>query len=433
MSPLLRYLHLTFPELSLPQTEQEFLHWDFAEQNRHLTPEFYRKLLSLHLVMDLEYNLLRQQLHVQFLPSEPINLQECIDQLVTALTQAELLEKIYKFYLRDFETLRDSQALSDLGEHKKIYRELLAFLRPNLSKDTQEIPQNSPLAQEIRNKTATLNMYRVLLLRSKRVLDLLLLLKTNSENTLPINTLINSILAQAAWMIFVPRLAVNLIILLKHTIPGWWMKNDEYSLGWYWRFSAQLQRNGLPIAIDTVWHVGGLINCFYLIGPLAALRIYVTLGCFACDILAAMARKSIELNRLYAQQSFYTDLLKKPCSENEKYQILNHLKTLDQQISFEQFRLNSLKQMSILVFLASCCALPILAANPFFPLLGALSLVTLSLNNFDLLKKINLFRPKATIELKPALTKLGFFVQKNVNPDSFPTKDLDMVTVPDPS
>ncbi|KTD72562.1 hypothetical protein [Legionella tucsonensis] len=411
MTPIIRHLHETFPELSLVQAENP-LHWTFAESIKKLGADFYRKIIPMHLVMNLEYSFLRQQLRAKFLSSKPIDREELREQLIAALMMAELLERIYQYYMDiPREVLR-------LRAQQNLYRELLAELIPSFPPKPKELPGNFSFTQELRNTILDINLWRLLIVRSKRALDLLALVHTKSQSYLRfikiIDTAMDPFLMHLAWFFWLPRLVVNFYSLFKHTIPGWWMDEHEKSLGWEVRFSAQIKRRYFEFGNDIVWVGSGLINTFYLTGALAPFAFYVSLAVFAFDVLWAITRAYIELSRLNELRSQYEAMLDSAGSRKEQKQIRDHLETIDKEIALEQFRLGSHVATTVFIFLGMCMALPVFAVNPILPFIGALILVTICIINFSLTEEVTKRRPRDTLDRSSALSKLGLFSTKEL-------------------
>ncbi|WP_454781675.1 hypothetical protein [Legionella sp. WA2022007384] len=412
MTPLIRHLQETFPELSLPHAGQIPMYRTFSERIKHLGPDFYRKVVPLHLVLNLEYSLLGQQLRAKFLSKQVVDREELKEQLIAALIMAELLEEIYKHYLiipREVTRLRQQQNL---------YRELLEVLG-GPPQQPKKVEASTSFTQEIRNRTLDVNLYRLLLTRSKRALDLLAVLNTSSESyrhfVRIMGKVLDPILMHVAWFFWLPRLLVNLFVLIKHTVPTWWMDDKEYALGWSVRLSTQIKRRWFELGNDTAWVGAGFINCFILTGALAPFGVYVSLAVFAFDVIMAMTRAYIELSRLSELRSQYMAMLS-TSTEKEQGQIKEHIKAIDTQMDFERYRLGSHVTTTTLIFLAMCCALPMFAANPIIPLIAAICLVTICFINFAIAEQVNKSRPQDTIDRSAALAKLGFFNNKGVPP-----------------
>lgn len=422
MTPLIRRLQDTLPELPFSKVDQNPLNWTFSESIRKLGPDFYRKVVPLHLVLNLEYSLLGQQLRAKFLSEQLVNQEEIVEQLISALMMAELLEHIYQYYLivpREVARLRQQQAL---------YRELLADIVQPLPNHSKSVVVNSSFSQDVRNTTVFLNLYRLLFIRSKRAFDVIATLGTVSESYRNFVKILDKctdpILAHLAWVFFVPRLSVNLFLLLKHTLPGPWMGDEEKSLGWRVRFNAQMQRRWFELCNDSIWLTAGLMNRFVLTGALAPFALYVSIACFAIDIVLSVTRAYIELSRLYELQKQYTFMLTQTSSVAEQRKIKAHLDAIDNQLNFEWLRLGSHMMTTSAIFLSMAVAAPILAFNPLIITIGALCLVAVCFINFALFQIIDEQRPKDT--LPRVLPKLGFFAKKEQ-----PKTDLLSENTPD--
>ncbi|STY31519.1 Uncharacterised protein [Legionella wadsworthii] len=411
MTPVIRHLQETFPELSLDRIKNP-LKCTFIESIQRLGPEFYRKIISMHLVLNLEYSLLGQQLRAKFLSPQPVDQEELREQLLAALMMAELLEYVYQYYLdipREVVRLREQQNL---------YRELLNVITPDFPQNPKNIPENFSFTQNLRNRIMDYNLWRLLITRSKRALDLLAAVNTGSKSYLgfvsAMDTVMDPVLRHLGWFFWLPRLFVNFYSLFKHSVPGWWMDDREKSLGWAVRFSAQIKRRYFEFGNDIVWVTSGLINTFYLTGALAPVAFYVSLAVFAFDVLLAITRAYIELSRIYELRAQYESM--KANSPQEEKQIREHIKALDKQIAFEQFRLGSHVATTSFILLGMCMALPIFAVNPIIPFIGAVILVMVCFANFQITEEIARRRPQDTFDKASALSKLGFFNTKEHPP-----------------
>lgn len=411
MTPITRRLQDILSELPFPQVEKNPLNWTFTENIKKLGPDFYRKVIPLHLVLSLEYSLLGQQLRAKFLSKELVKQKEIEEQLITALMMAELLEHIYQCYLNvPREVVR-------LRQHQILYRELLAELSKPLPGKPKKLETNPSFSQDVRNTTVFLNLYRLLFIRSKRAFDVIATLGTVSESyrnfVKVLDKYTDPILADLAWLFFIPRLSVNLFLLIKHTLPGPWMSKEEKSLGLSVRFSAQMQRRWFELGNDSIWMTAGLINRFVLTGALAPFAIYVSITCFAIDIILSVTRAYIELSRLYEVRKQYEAMLKQTTSLEEIKSIKEHLEAINNQLNFEWLRLGSHMMTTTAIFLSMVVAAPILAFNPLIITIGAVCLVAVCFINFALFQIIDESRPKDTLVIpQGGLSKLGFFAQK---------------------
>jgi hypothetical protein len=411
MLPLIRCLQETFTELPLIQVGQNPLNWTFSKSIKRLGPDFYKKVIPLHLVLNLEYSLLCQKIRSKFLSERLLEQDEIVEQLIAALMLAELLEHIYQHYLivpREVTRLRKQQML-----YRELLAEIIAPLPPNAVK---KIDETSSFSQQIRNTTINLNLYRLIFIRSKRTLDLIAALSSGSEVyckfVKTLDKLTDPVLVHLAWFFYLPRLLTNLFLVIKHTVPHPWMSEKEKSLGWTIRFQAQIQRRWFELGNDIAWVTVGLINCFILTGVLAPVGAYLSIACFGFDILMSLMRAYIELNRLYELQKHYLAMQSQTTDLREQKQLEEYLKTIDNQINFERLRLGSHVTTTTIIFFAMCCSAPLFAVNPIIPLVGAIVLVAVCLINFALVQIINERRPKDTVEIPSGITKLGFFAKQ---------------------
>lgn len=394
MTPVIKRLKENFFNQS---SDQEVL--ELLRSPETIRPDIYHKMVSSHLVITIEYSLLSQQIRSQVL-SEKFLKEE---QIRSALLLAGLLEHIYHHYLivpREVRRLREQQEL---------YRSVLG-----LRASTDPVDDSLPFSQEVRNRTIQVNLYRLFFIRTKRFLDLIARLDTSASwyRTIirSLDKYTDPVLPHLMWLFFLPRLLVNISLLIKHTVPGPWMTSDkEKSLKFFVRFQAQLQRRWFELANDLAWISVNIINCFVLIGLLAPVAAYLGIAFFGYDILLSIGRTYIELKRLYDLQKYYQNL--RGNAEN-KEEIQDHLDVLKRQINFEKLRLSTHILSTTGIFLAMCCLAPFFAGNPIIPLIGASILLLICLINFALVPIINHYRPKDTIP--PGIKKLGFFAPPEV-------------------
>ncbi|QEY52964.1 hypothetical protein [Legionella longbeachae] len=426
MTPITRHLQDILSELPFPQAGKNSLNWSFSESIKKLGPGFYRKVIPLHLVLNLEYSLLGQQLRAKFLSKQLVKQKDIEEQLITALMMAELLEHLYQYYLNvPREVVR-------LRQHQILYRELLAEISEPLPGKPKKLEINSSFSQDVRNTTVSLNLYRLLFIRSKRAFDVIATLGTVSESYRNFVKILDKytdpILADLAWIFFLPRLSVNLFLLMKHTLPGPWMSKEEKSLGLSVRFHAQMQRRWFELGNDSVWMTAGLVNRLVLTGALAPFAIYVSLTCFAIDIILSVTRAYLELSRLYELRKQYEAMLKQTNSLEEIKSINEHLEAINNQLNFEWLRLGSHMMTTTAIFLSMVVAAPILAFNPLTIAIGAICLVAVCFINFALFQIIDESRPKDTLVIpQGGLSKLGFFAKKaHKEPVLQPENELDL-------
>lgn len=412
MTPVIRHLRAHFKELPM-LAEPGSLEWIFDQQVNKLGPDFYKKIIPIHPVINLEYSVICQQLHHHFLFPDGIKPGQIREELIAALMLAELLEHVHQHYLNvPREVLR-------LRRHQKLFKELLGKISDYTfapeSKSAEELKVGLSLTQHIREYTVFTNWYRLLVVRSKRALDLLDVALNSplyKKFVVAMNKYMNPVLVQVGWAFYTPRLLTNLYLLLKHVIPGFWLSEDEKKLGWFIRLQAQLQRRWFEIGNDSVWVLLGIINGFILTGTLAPFAIYLTVSAFAYDVVIAALRAYIELDRLYKLKEAYNDMYNGEEHVDRKQEISDYQRFLDNRISFELLRFSLHVSGTVAILLAMVCALPVLGLNPFIPFIGAVWLIGICISSYILTQVLERYRPVDAVDKPASAAALGFFSHK---------------------
>lgn len=73
-----------------------------------------------------------------------------------------------------------------------------------------------------------------------------------------------------SWGLYYFRFALNLGLLLKHTIAGPWMSKEEKSEGTWERFKTQWAQRKFSLLNDSIWATGNLLCFFWLCGSSVA-------------------------------------------------------------------------------------------------------------------------------------------------------------------
>ncbi|WP_241480343.1 hypothetical protein [Legionella norrlandica] len=260
MTPIISHLLKIFPELS-SHVNADSGNWTFIERIKQLGPDFYSKVARLHPVLNMEYSILCQQLRHNLSSSYPAHQEQVKEQLIDALQLAELLEYTYLHYIVvPREVVR-------LSRHKAIYKELLTQLAGySFASDekVEAVAAGLSITQEIRNKTALANWFRIFLSRSKRVINLLDSVVISSEVFRDLISVLdkytNPFFAYLGWCFFVPRLSTNLALLIKHTILGHkWEKRKNH---WIGMFAFMFICNDVGLSLEMM--VFGLQPAFWV-------------------------------------------------------------------------------------------------------------------------------------------------------------------------
>ncbi|TAL65470.1 MAG: hypothetical protein EPN84_01495 [Legionella sp.] len=412
MNPVLR--HILDNDLdSYICVEDLTVEWTFSQKFPRLGVHFYNKILPNHQIFNIEYSVLCCQLKAQLANPEKINETQLKEQLIAALVLAEFLEQINLHYLN---VPREVQRLR---QHKKVYKQLLKdwqgyrFALDSL--DNEEVDVGYSVAQLIRNLTVQSNLYRQFFVRIKRLLDTISLIGTSSvlfeQFVQGLGKLTNRMLPHLAWFFFLPRLLSNLFLILKHTIPGQWMSEEEKSLSWTNRLSAQMQRRYFELGNDSIWVAVGIVNCFFLVGSLSPVGAYINVAFFGYDVVLAALRAYVELYRLYDLQADYLNKFANETDPDQLATLEEFYKHLEDRIDFEEQRLEINLWAVFFLFVAMAFTIPALSFNPIFAMFGAIILVATTIANYVLSQQLEESRPQDQIEL-PSAGRLSFFAPK---------------------
>jgi hypothetical protein len=420
----MEHLREVIPGLPLSSGDAS-LPWSFDASNLAGTADFYNKVLPYHPILNMEYSLLCAQLCHDFSNlNEDDDKEQILGRLFTALLYNELLEQVHLHYLDvPREVLR-------LREQKKLYRKLLlaaGYAFTSTPGEEQEVQFNGSWSRWVSDTTAQTNTYRLLVNRINRLITLS---NTVIRYAQPFNRAAGSVaqlstpfLSYFNLVFHAPRLFVNLGLMAKHMVPGVWMSKEEQSIALSTRFVCQVQRRWFELGNDAVWTTISAINIFLLCGAMASGAVYLSFAGFAFDMLNAIIRISIVLNRLYTLKNEYTKKLEQEQDPARKKFIETHVASINKRIEFEQARLGIHVAGTSLVCAAMIFALPVLAVNPVLILASALFLFFLWGITFELTRQLDMRRPNDVIEQVVQDRHLRFFSGKKE--DSEPTPDTD--------
>ncbi len=431
MNPISQHIQQLLPQLP-PTTDVDcLLRWNFDLSLNVLTPEFYNKALPLHLLLHLEYSILCTQLHQDLLIQPPIKSAVHSARLIAALQLCELLAHIYQHYLlipREVQALREQQLIL-----RQLLKEKEGYSFANDLSGPAGIPALFSPSQFIRMQTIRANWARTLMGRTNRAMNLLgavcvdlpllqgVIRHLEQHYTTPF-------LAWFGLFFHVPRLSSNTFLFLKHTIPGFWMQNEEASLSLISRLVAQLQRRWFEFGNDIVWTGLSVLSVAILLGCSVPSFIYFSLTAFAFDAVNALARALVELPRLTLLHQHYTDLLAETTDSAEREVITQHLHYIEQRQWFEQQRLGLSFINMTLVFIAMSVALPLLGASTPVLFASAVSVLALWAAVYFLATVVEAKRPPERLIIPPAdtppkndsqvINRAHFFAPKPAKTDS---------------
>lgn len=433
MTAILQRIQSLTNNIPLPFDKKDRSIGSFRQELAEKDTVFFTPLVRKHLVLTLEYSVLCTRLIHNFssLKTNSYNTQKDInnieDQLISALMMAELLEYLYCNYLgvpREVERLR-----SEINHFKKLLNDF------GYRFNNDSLPQKNLVSPSlaIRNNTFQLNWVRLFTLRTRRFLQTILPLVDNFQTlarpAAAIDLLVTPVFNYIAWIFYVPRFSTNLFLLIKHVIPGPWMKNSrEAELQWFYRLEARLERRWFELINDSVWLTAGVLTCFVITGG-TPIAVFLALSLFLFDAIMAATRALIEIYRTEKLLEDYDVLLKKAAPE-EIEDIKAYKEFLSQRIDHER-KIVLLSAISTsLLLLASCLSIPALvAASPIIPFIGAALILTTTLATFIAWQMLEKQRPVDNVK---KLQSFGFFQSpKEINVANQTVTDITIEEAPE--
>ncbi|MFI4962327.1 MAG: hypothetical protein ACHP6H_00560 [Legionellales bacterium] len=409
MNPVIRRLEKhyskSFDALSVPaETDTKDsapVAWTFSEKLEQLTqdPVFCSQIVSQHLILNLEYSVALQRLHSNLALNPDYKTPKIKEQLIEALILAELLEHLYLHYLivpREVERVRRDQ---------KTFRLMLANAGVDFSSSKEIFPRPATelsFADWLRALTINSNWYRLVSTRSIRVtviIDSIKSMQALHYLVSYLNILTKYVTPYIACFFYVPRLLMNLFMILKHTLPGNWMDREEQSLGWALRLETHFKRRWFELGNDAAWIMVGVFSCFILVGNLMPFAMYLTISFYVYDMVLAICRAYVELGQISALQNEYAVLLEQESNPANRAALIEYQQELTRRKEFETWRLGIHIASTASIVLAACCALPMFAAFPVIPLIGAIWLVVICLINSKTNRILEDLRPKDAIDI----------------------------------
>ncbi|CDZ76340.1 hypothetical protein BN59_00607 [Legionella massiliensis] len=365
--------------------------WELSGKLALKEDAFYEPMVTDHPILNMRYSVLCARLahNLALIDKEADyeeqKAEELTQQLADALALAEILAFIYGYYLyvpREVKRLLDEQ---------EAFRDLLkmrGYVFPEASKKpTLDEKQAVSFTESLKTHHRELNWPRLFSVRLRRIFVVLQPyfqdLKRYGEVFGMVDQFIAPVLNHLAYLFFIPRLAVNTFLLFKHLIPGWWLSAEEKKLSWLTRLQAQLQRRWFEMLNDTAWMIGGLLNCYVLIGALAPVGMYVSISLFFFDVILAGVKAFIELGRLNTLRNEYKDALNgEGLDPDARKEIEDYQVYLEQRFISERRQLLLSVVSTSALFLAMCFAIPALAGTPALPLVGAVLVLIITLATY---------------------------------------------------
>ena len=366
--------------ITLQRIDKDFLNFDLSNSDNLNTKNerIIGKAVAEQDIFSLELNVLLAQIvcyqkKLQNLTQNHSNTR--ISDVEKINTQYALLKRKIDeaIILSDFLAVIYAKYLDDIAETARIDK-IKAQLNQLISTEKTPNAQSGDfdLTKTIRTQTGDLNPIRLFMARLRRLLLGISLITASTSNY---NIFVDNLsyvatpfLAYFAWIIFAPRLFVNLAMLLKHAIYHDGLTEHEKKLSWQQRFMAQFAIRWPDLANDSTWFVVGVLNCFVIVGALAPFAIYLSFVLQIGDVVFAAIRMYIDLQKYKKTREQYASLAEdRDMCPNE---INEYLQYFDQQINYETRALAISLANASLVLISLIIVLPILTINPIFAIIG---------------------------------------------------------------
>lgn len=371
-----------------------------------LSNESRTQLILHHAKINFEYNVLCSKIALEFQSTTDVH--KLHEQMQEALKVAELLEIIYRDYLdvpREIARLRKEQ---------RLIRQWLG-----LAPAPSEIEEQKRYASEsIRAETGNINLYRLFSVRLRRFIVAISAVTSNTssyQNVINgIDSYVGPFLSRLACVYFIPRIANNLAMMVKHTIKHPWMSDEEKRLDWQTRFRIQFNSRWQDLSNDLPWMAANVVGWLVLTGELLPWGIVLSIGIQLYEVAQTCALYLVDQHNLKLQRTEYEKLLLNTVAGSEEYKkIASYIKHLDDRINYEEKRLWLPIRNAIILFLAISFAAPIF--SPWFAVLGGVIAVWITIKGYRDRIALEATKPsgnlfellKSTPEPTPALTQTG--------------------------
>ncbi|MGC1181804.1 hypothetical protein [Legionella sp.] len=143
-----------------------------------------------------------------------------------------------------------------------------------------------------------------------------------------------------SWSLYYFRFSLNLFLLLKHTIKGPWMSEEEGNTPWHERFQTQWAQRKFMLLNDSLWGIANFVCFFWLNGKgiLGTWGDALTLMLLVFDISMALWDLSEQQTQYKAQIKQYDEDIKQLMAAAAEEE------TEERKLKTYQIQLNALKR-----------------------------------------------------------------------------------------
>lgn len=263
------------------------------------------------------------------------------------------------------------------------------------------------LLHAIRAQINLKNIFRLLLARLRRfLLNIKTALDVFANNSLTFKRIFDPfdkylfapVMNYLSWLFLLPRLLANLTLLPWHVAQHSRLSEGEKKLSWKQRFLIQWRDRWFELANDLIWVPGGILTCFFLVGPLNMVGLILGVAMFGWDIVLSATRAAIELSKINELIDEHTLQL----------ETLTDKRLVDKQSAFiEQLKIHRSHEIkrhalsitnNTLVMLLSFLAVSIISLPVVVPIIASSLLIVTTVVVFYLNAKINNDRPQSKLE-----------------------------------
>lgn len=348
--------HLGIDKKDLVVSFEDTKTWVFTEKLKEKNFDFFKDKIAKTANLKFLYSVLVTKFCHDIKTTSKEKLCTQVEEL---LAFAEYLRCINLFYLKSFVDANSFE--NDI----RFFKKFLFSWQYNFPQDKSHI-QSLGFEKKVKDVTVELNWPRFFVIRGRRFflnLDLLLHdCQIYHDGLINIEKFSMPVVNYFSWMFFVPRLLVNIFNFTKHLIPGFWMDSEERKVNLKTRIAAQLPERWFELVNDSIWLIGGLINCFLFIGPMAFASFFLIAAMQAADVVVSSLRLYIKTSRMNEIAGIYND------DESRVKEFL------DIRIRYEQSRLLLHIIQSTLVCISLVLILPVFS-SAFALMTGSLLLV----------------------------------------------------------
>jgi biopolymer transport protein ExbB/TolQ len=388
-------------------------HQDIAQKITNLSAIKRAALVNHHTKINVEYAILCSKIASQYTTQSHSN--ACRAELEAALKINQLLMVLNQTYLS---VPREVQRL------QKEEQRLQQWLSPDLQ-ENQQIPTNSYASQSIREWTATVNLPRLFSVRLRRLLVAIARVQQESSSyrqyMLEMDTqYFGPFFSHLAWLYFIPRVANNLAMIVKHTISNPFMHPEESALSWQTRLKTQLQARWPDLSNDVPWLIANFLTCFVLVGELLPWAILLGVCMQFYEIAQAATVCYMELHHLDELHEDYLKLLTKTSMESPEHQpYLDFISHLTKRYAHEKRRLRIPVVNTSILLIAIILAVPIFPAA--YAVIGGIIAVLATIWAYTARKQLEKHPEKPVNDLFQRLTselaapsRMGMFSQSDI-------------------